>query len=384
MIRPDVCSDLVRAYDAQGIHRTGTEVDTSSADWMVSELRSRGVTATTESFAFERVDPEPCVVSGPGWTIDGYPLVDSRLPSPGTSIHGRLGSEPRQGQVASVDADGHGQASSIDALRTEPWEAIIAAMEGPAGGLTVRNAWNFESPSGPPVVQVPADEWRRRIAADAAATLTIICGARRSKVTAHNVIGSVPGSNPELAPIVVLTPRSGWWHCAGERGGGLAVWLEVAREVQAARLNRTIAFVATTGHELGFSGIKRHLERHPDEAAAAECWIHLGANIGASGTTTVVRAMNQALLDRVTAAERSLAPAPGETTYELRPEPPGGEAQVVVAHGGSYISMVGAGFSLFHSSTDRWPGAIDAHAIARNAQLVLELLRQFEPQSAER
>ena len=54
-------------------------------------------------------------------------------------------------------------------------------------------------------------------------------------------------------------------------------------------------------------------------------------------------------------------------------------AKLVAAHGAAYVSMVGAGFSLFHSSTDRWPVAIDAEAIARNARLVLQFIRRFEP-----
>jgi alanyl-tRNA synthetase len=39
---------------------------------------------------------------------------------------------------------------------------------------------------------------------------------------AFNVVATVAGQQTDLAPIVVITPRSGWWQCASERGGGLA------------------------------------------------------------------------------------------------------------------------------------------------------------------
>jgi hypothetical protein len=32
-----------------------------------------------------------------------------------------------------------------------------------------------------------------------------------------------------LAPVVVITPRSGWWACASERGPGIAAFIELAR-----------------------------------------------------------------------------------------------------------------------------------------------------------
>jgi hypothetical protein len=105
----------------------------------------------------------------------------------------------------------------------------------------------------------------------------------------------------------VLTPRSGWWHCAGERGGGLAIWLEVARTADQLGLDRDLVFLATTGHELGFLGIKRYFDSDPDLARRAFAWIHLGANIGAAGAQLMIRASDQGLLT----VARELAPTFG-------------------------------------------------------------------------
>jgi hypothetical protein len=50
---------VIEAYDTQGIHRTGTEVDCLSAEWLVDCARHLGVEATMEPFALSRVDPQP-------------------------------------------------------------------------------------------------------------------------------------------------------------------------------------------------------------------------------------------------------------------------------------------------------------------------------------
>jgi hypothetical protein len=63
------------------------------------------------------------------------------------------------------------------------------------------------------VSSVEADWLRERAAAGAPARL--VASATRRPAQAFNVVGKIPGSNPAAAPLVVMTPRSGWWTCAG-------------------------------------------------------------------------------------------------------------------------------------------------------------------------
>src|SRR5690606_40165850 len=49
-------------------------------------------------------------------------------------------------------------------------------------------------------------------------------GGRRS---AFNLVGKLDRGRGRW--LVVSTPRSGWFTCAGERGGGMAAWLHIAR-----------------------------------------------------------------------------------------------------------------------------------------------------------
>jgi hypothetical protein len=39
---------VIRAYDAQGNHRTGTEVDKASAEWLANEVRQLGAAARAQ------------------------------------------------------------------------------------------------------------------------------------------------------------------------------------------------------------------------------------------------------------------------------------------------------------------------------------------------
>ena len=114
------------------------------------------------------------------------------------------------------------------------------------------------------------------------------CGALVAHATpaathAYNVIAAVNGRRTNLDPVIVMTPRSGWWNCASERGGGLACWLEIARAVNEARPARTVRFIASSGHELGHFGLDAFLQNQPKLIKSAAAWMHLGANIGAAG-----------------------------------------------------------------------------------------------------
>ncbi len=375
MISAAHCSEIVRAYDQQGWHRTGSAVDNDSGEWLVREMHARGVAAELEPFPFTRVDADPCRVWAGDWQVVGQPMPDGLLPPPGTTITGVLSDSPGIASIALVRIDQHGQSALLDSLREQPWKAVVAAVEGTPTGLTLRNAWHYDDPRGAPTIQVPASAWERLNALKAqGVAINASCGATRSEVTASNVAARISGSQPSLPPVVVLTPRSGWWNCAGERGGGIAVWLEVARHVRALGLKRDTVFLATTGHELGFVGIQRYLDHDPGLAPDALLWIHLGANIGALESPTVVRSPDESLLRTIEDLERTKLNSLLQPEFVVTPQPPGGEAVVVAGAGGKYVSLVGRGFSLFHSTEDRWPRAIDAEAVALNAGLVLELI----------
>ena len=67
---------VIRAYEAQGFHRTGTEVDRMSGDWLANEVRQIGLEPAREEFSLSRVDPVTASLAVNGRTIEGLPLFD--------------------------------------------------------------------------------------------------------------------------------------------------------------------------------------------------------------------------------------------------------------------------------------------------------------------
>ena len=64
---------LLQAFDAQGNHRTGTEVDNASAQWLAREARLAGVKTSFEPFSLSRVDPQSCYLRIGEHRIDAVP-----------------------------------------------------------------------------------------------------------------------------------------------------------------------------------------------------------------------------------------------------------------------------------------------------------------------
>src|SRR5260221_13395549 len=62
---------VVQAYDSQGNHRTATDGDIASANWLADETRKVGAEAVLETFDLSRVDPRACYVSTASRRLDG-------------------------------------------------------------------------------------------------------------------------------------------------------------------------------------------------------------------------------------------------------------------------------------------------------------------------
>jgi hypothetical protein len=188
---------------------------------------------------------------------------------------------------------------------------------------------------------------------------------RRVAAQAFNIVAVIAGTDRNLAPLVVMTPRSGWWACASERGGGLACWLEIMRAMRDVRPVRDVLFVASSGHELGHLGLDAFIARRPDLVPQAKAWLHLGANIGAAhGPGNILQAsdgdLESMMVDAMGAAGLAI------DRRHPRGVEPLGEARNIHRGGGRFISIIGKN-DLFHNPDDLGPDVVDLAIIERFA-----------------
>jgi hypothetical protein len=359
---------VIHAYESQGFHRTGTDVDRMSGDWLANEVRRLGLEPAREEFSLSRVDPVGASLVVNDRAIEGLPLFDGGFTSP-AGIARPLGSLDSDAPIGLSELPPNAAETGAlgDARRQNRHQAIVAITRGALPGFSPSNADSFLHPFGPPVLQVASEEAPFLVdCARQGAKVLLTAHVERTQAQAFNVITVISGTNKSLAPLVVMTPRSGWWWCASERGGGLACWLEIMRATRDAKLARDVLFVASSGHELGHLGLDSYIARRPGLVREAKAWIHLGANIGAArGPANNLQASDDEM-------ESMMAEAMTKTGLRIdrrlaRGAVPRGEAENVHRGGGRYISIIGNN-DLFHNPGDRGADTVDLNVIERFAR----------------
>lgn len=369
----DRIAQIIKEYSAQGIHRSGTEGDLANAAWLSELIKSFGLEPELDEFDFRRVRPLENTVAIGGKIVDAVPLYDCTFTDgPGTDSYGisgrigEIGSDVDIGVVTAFpNASSPGGQALMKARREGRHKAIIViADERMPAGITITNAEDFTSPFGPPVVQVSN--------AEAELIENAVASGLEGTVVAHcdyvdaegiNVGTTIRGANRDLAPLVIMTPRSGWWACASERGGGIAAWLEMMRAISVGGADRDVIFTANTGHELGHIGLGHYLDARKALVKDAYMWIHLGANFATavSPGIAVQTSDEEARGLTLDVLSKSNLKPDAETKPGQRPL---GEARNIFDGNGRYISLLGRN-GLFHHPADIWPDAVDLEKTTR-------------------
>ena len=371
----DIAADI-KGWDAIGDHRTGTAGDRRTSDWLVRRVRSAGLEPRRDDFELSRWVLGRCMLEADGTVVEGVPLFDGGTTPPNGVVGGlHLLGEGRGNAGIGVGAFGNAAGGAAGVLaaarRSDGYSAIVAVskMDPRVTGLALQNADRFNDPFGPPVLQVATEHetWLHE-AATAGRSARVAVHATRETATGSNVFCRVPGNDATLAPLTVVTPKSAWWVCTAERGGGIAVWLALLRHFAANRPARDVLFIATSGHELGHLGLEHFLAT--GRTRRSHGWIHLGANFAAVDSRIRLQAADAELLE---AARRTL-PAHGVTVSATTPPGvrPGGEARNIHDLGERYVSLLGSN-PWFHHPDDRWPKTIDLDTAERVARAVLAI-----------
>lgn len=370
---------IVEEYDSQGDHRTGSKTDTASARWLARWVRRSGSSAQFEDFKLARIEPVDCGIEIDGRRIGGVPLFDGGF-TDAEGISAKLGFLGEDCDIA-IEEVFH---SGVDgkAARKNPagyasHRAVVRLTQGAQPGLVLANAPAFLKPSALPTLQVSGGhaDWLKAMARSGAkAKLT--AHVRRRWSTALNVNAMVAGTKPGLPPVIVSTPRSGWWNCASERGGGLACWLETLRRLSERPATRTCLFIAFSGHELGLLGGRHFAAVHSATLANSPSWLHFGANLGAPGMPVKLQSSQAALA----AMGASVLERAGiEVAPETEAGRPRGEAAIPHEEGIPYLAPISSSL-VFHHTADRWPDAVDTVALARLADAFADVARSMAGQ----
>ena len=393
--------ETIREYDLQGIHRTGTQVDDENASWLTEKIDGFGLKASGDPFEFNRLNIQEVGLEVEGLNIRGIPLFDCTY----TDSVGILGTAGEIGSNADIGVAAVTNSHSVspdyelnvpklnvkdlDLQReSETHKAIVVVSD--LGFLSdepaLLNAPSFLHPFGPPVVQISIKDWFRiKDSFEAGRTFRIFANCDHIESKARNVSVTIQGTERYLPPLIVMTPRSGWWACTSERGGGVAGWLEIVRAVNRITPKRDVVFTANTGHELGHIGLQQFLKNNPKLTEESAIWIHLGANFAS-------RSPDKAILQYSDHELKGLVNSYliGTTLQGTKEIPigqrPGGEVESVYDFHGRYISLVGSN-KLFHHPLDRWPLSVEIEKVVQWIQVLVNIsldLSQHETLNSRR
>ncbi|HUV43785.1 MAG TPA: hypothetical protein VMW13_03030 [Dehalococcoidales bacterium] len=281
----------VVAYSSFGDHRTATDGEEKTTDWMAERLTACGLDVSFQTFS-----QETYFVDNTNLTVDGKEMGCFPLWPPTwtgqTPVRGRLvatdtGHDIPEGSIVllkpsfSYGAPAFSNEGDNSAIRAAAGAGAIAAVvigNGPSDGMHAYNT-PVETARRPiPVVLTPKRNEAVLVkAAERHAEVSLLLdGTDIPNAQPRNIIAKL---NRGDDIIVISTPKSGWFTCAGERGPGVALSLALARWASERNSNVSYLFDANTGHETGGTGIMRFIEELAPSPDRTLAWIHLGANI---------------------------------------------------------------------------------------------------------
>lgn len=375
-------SEIIKVYDNQGVHRTGTKVDFDSAHWLGSEIKKIGLTPELEEFPFNRIGIDEASLEINSKKVDGIPLFDCTFPDEDI-IKGKLGKIKNEKTIG-ISRVRNDTIRKFDKLRrSNNHLGLVFITEGRTPGLSLINAEHFQEPFGPPTLQISSDYWSwitSNLGNEAILTFKI----KKTNSKAFNIVTRLNGKDSNLKPMVIMTPRSGWWNCASERAGGIAILLEMMHNFYFNSPKRDVIFLATSGHELGHLGLHHYLERNLSLIKNASCWIHLGANLSVVPQIGEDEVLIPTIMIQSSNSEIESLALEVLKKFKINPKwsipgerSPWGEAKNIFEGGGQYFSIIDTNHQLFHHPNDRWPNAVDIDKTVKIAMALINLSTQL-------
>ncbi|WP_066798615.1 hypothetical protein [Sphingomonas soli] len=287
-----VAMDLDR-YIRFGSKQAGGTGDNRCGAWLAAEIAALGFEVERQSISVPWFEPRASELrcGGPRTEVCPQPIVmptgEGGVSGPLVRVDGAgMAEVPLSGAIALLELAFARHSSAMSKAIREPVhaafamgaKAVIVVTHGPSGKVIALNA-DGRQPifAGPVALLAPEDAGPFLAAAMRAEVATLVMTGEGGRRPATNFIGRIDRGRKKW--VVVSTPRSGWYDCAGERGGGVATWLWLARWASRVVTGYNLAFVCNSGHEYENLGAAEALKATAPRPADTHFWLHLGANL---------------------------------------------------------------------------------------------------------
>ena len=286
--------DLER-YIGFGEKRSGGDGDNACGDWMEQALVSLGFETRRQTFSAPYFEPQTCTLSCDGAEANVWaqpivvPTSQEGLTAPLVRVDSQgQTSHSLSGAIALVDLSHArwssmfwpGVANPVRAAFEAGARACVIITNGPSGKVIALNT-DGRAPlyDAPMALLAPEDAAPFLAAAHTASPARLTLSGISARRPAFNLMGQLDRGAGRW--LVVSTPRSGWFTCGGERGGGVAAFLHMARWATANAPGFDLLFVCNSGHEYQYLGAEELLREHAPPPERTAFWLHLGANLAA-------------------------------------------------------------------------------------------------------
>lgn len=290
--RASIAADLEK-YIGFGSKQAGGAGDNGCGEWLASELAGLGFRVERQDVAVPYFEPERAelVYGAAKAAVWPQPIVRQTGPDGVTGPLVRIDANrqadgPLAGAIALVELPFGRWSTALAKPIREPIaaafasgaSAVVVITNGPTGKVIALNADGREPMfPGPVALLAPEDAKPFLAAAMRKDAATLVVTGKAGGRPAFNFIARIDRGRKKW--LVVSTPRSGWYGCAGERGGGVAAWLHIARWASKAVTDHDLAFVCNTGHEYENLGAAEALKATAPPPKDTRFWLHLGANV---------------------------------------------------------------------------------------------------------
>lgn len=352
----------VQDYADLGWHRTGTSVDQATVGWLADLVSS--LEGQVEYFGY------------------GFPKYDARVEVEEFHLealyYSFIGEKVLKSYaVEPLTFDEHHDAASlqrkIDGFATEAkaqgLDGLVLATGDDQSGLVAINQEPGE-PGKLPIALVAGKDYQRLRSKRPA----IRFEASINNAKSANLLARFGDASDQRSPIMITTPMSGWFTCAGERGTGLVIAVVIASFIAK---SHPVVLLCPSGHELGYLGAERFVECFEGKLKAI---LHIGSCV----------AVRKSACSRMT-ARSNLQPAEHSAVAEQlsgcgielkRPLDPlnrrdwFGEAECWASAGIPMVSVAGTSHD-FHTIDDLPERATDKVVLEERAEMFLSIAKML-------